>query len=143
MPAMLLRRRVDACKRWGAQGSLLLEHRSLRAATREREQILLLRSLRASRTRDVVCELRGGNSATSLLLGLTRLAQAFHEHAPVELVSSVLVVGAAHETDSARVMNVRLREPVDVVELEPTRLAASPSVLGDEGASAFVPQVDL
>jgi len=85
----------------------------------------------------------GPRRATGSLRLFARLAQAFHEHASIELLGRVLVVGATGETDAIDVVQVRLRKPVDVVELEPARLAASPAVLGDKSASAFVPHVHL
>jgi hypothetical protein len=57
------------------------------------------------------------------------------------LVGGMLVVCAAHQTNSSSIVHVRLRESVDVVELQASRLAASPAILGDERASAFVPHV--
>src|SRR5207237_7405703 len=120
----------------GAQGLLL------RAALIV-EQALLDACPGASRTWDFAREPLGPGRAAGTLRLFARLAQAFHEHASIELLGRVLVVGATGETDAIDFVQVRLRKPVDVVELEPARLAASPAVLGDNSASAFVPHVHL
>src|SRR5207248_2305387 len=55
-----------------------------------------------------------------------------HETASVELLRRKLVVNAAQQTTAIDVVNVRVGESVDMVELEPARLRTSVAVLVDK-----------
>jgi hypothetical protein len=71
----------------------------------------------ATRTWDFCRERLWPRRAPGDLCLFARLAEAFHEHLSVELLGGVLVMGATGETDPVDVVHVRLREPVNVVEL--------------------------
>src|SRR5438067_2100579 len=61
---------------------------------------------------------------------------SLHESAPVDLFCRTLVVGAAEQADSARIVQVREREPVHVFELQVAGLRAPAPALVDEGAAS-------
>jgi hypothetical protein len=54
----------------------------------------------------------------------------------------MLVVRAARETDAVDVVDVRLRETVEVVELQPAGFGAPMTIFADECTSAAIPQKD-
>jgi hypothetical protein len=79
----------------------------------------------------------------NVLRRIDRCARSFHERATIHFLRSVLVVSATEETDSIRTMEMRTREPIQVIEFQEPSLDAPAAPRVGEGAAPGVALEDL